>query len=611
MLRRVAPLAIVFALAVPAPALADGPRAHYVDCSAAVGGDGSAGTPWNALAPVNAHGFGAGDQLLFRRGTTCVGTLAPTGAGAAGAPVTVDAYGTGAAPQIAGNGAPNAVYLRNTAYWELRNLEITNTGAAAGNRRGVLVELEDYGTAHHFVLANLNVHDVNGDDKKDIGGSGGIEFWVKGTVTPTKFDDVQLLDNTVTKVDRSGMFFVSTWNRSGFEAQSAGVFVPWTGVVIRGNTVTDTGGDGIVPGNTVDALIEHNRINGFQKRSAGYNAGLWTYDSDRAVFQYNEVSGGQTTRDGMGLDVDQGTIGVVFQYNYTHDNAGGFLLLCNATGILRDAVVRYNLSVNDSYRGVENCSGTIESASVHHNTIYIGPGISQTVVNENNTTRRNVTFSNNVVLKQGSGTASFTLRGGGYVLDRNLVSGGTAPTGGTNTLTSDPLLVAPGSTAAADYRLRTGSPALGSGTTVPGDTADYFGGAVTASRGFHAGPGVAAPATGPIRGVASGRCVDVPGSVTTDGTPLVLWDCHGGANQAWNRPGDGTLRALGKCATVAGSNVVLSACTGAATQQWTVTGPTVTNAGLCLDANGGGTANNTKVIVWACHGGANQQWTVG
>ncbi|MEU1346222.1 ricin-type beta-trefoil lectin domain protein [Streptomyces sp. NPDC005775] len=35
---------------------------------------------------------------------------------------------------------------------------------------------------------------------------------------------------------------------------------------------------------------------------------------------------------------------------------------------------------------------------------------------------------------------------------------------------------------------------------------------------------------------ASGRCLDVPGSETANGTALGLWDCHGGANQQWNVP---------------------------------------------------------------------------
>ncbi|MFD9635332.1 RICIN domain-containing protein, partial [Streptomyces violascens] len=38
---------------------------------------------------------------------------------------------------------------------------------------------------------------------------------------------------------------------------------------------------------------------------------------------------------------------------------------------------------------------------------------------------------------------------------------------------------------------------------------------------------------GGYRNPASGRCLDNPGSSTTDGTQLVLWDCNGGSNQKW------------------------------------------------------------------------------
>ncbi|MEK8143229.1 RICIN domain-containing protein [Streptomyces sp. M10(2022)] len=41
---------------------------------------------------------------------------------------------------------------------------------------------------------------------------------------------------------------------------------------------------------------------------------------------------------------------------------------------------------------------------------------------------------------------------------------------------------------------------------------------------------------GSLRNPASGRCLDVPGSVTADGTQLKIWDCTGGANQTWQTP---------------------------------------------------------------------------
>jgi poly(hydroxyalkanoate) depolymerase family esterase len=85
----------------------------------------------------------------------------------------------------------------------------------------------------------------------------------------------------------------------------------------------------------------------------------------------------------------------------------------------------------------------------------------------------------------------------------------------------------------------------------------------------------------PVRSVAAGRCLDVPGQSTTQGTRLQVWDCHGGTNQTWT-------------ATAAGELTVYS-------------GGTL----RCLDAEGGSTAPGTAAIIWACHGGANQKWRAG
>lgn len=34
----------------------------------------------------------------------------------------------------------------------------------------------------------------------------------------------------------------------------------------------------------------------------------------------------------------------------------------------------------------------------------------------------------------------------------------------------------------------------------------------------------------------SGRCLDVPGGDTTEGTQVEIWDCNGGSNQQWTLP---------------------------------------------------------------------------
>jgi hypothetical protein len=43
-------------------------------------------------------------------------------------------------------------------------------------------------------------------------------------------------------------------------------------------------------------------------------------------------------------------------------------------------------------------------------------------------------------------------------------------------------------------------------------------------------------ANGTLVSAQSGRCLDVPGFDTTNGTQLAIWDCNGGQNQQWTLP---------------------------------------------------------------------------
>ncbi|KOX28256.1 GDSL family lipase [Saccharothrix sp. NRRL B-16348] len=121
-----------------------------------------------------------------------------------------------------------------------------------------------------------------------------------------------------------------------------------------------------------------------------------------------------------------------------------------------------------------------------------------------------------------------------------------------------------------------------------------------------------------IVGVPSGRCTDVPGATTTNGTRVQLWDCHGGANQNWTHTSGRQLVVYGtKCLEASGwgsadgTPVAIWDCHGGANQQWNVNADgTITNAlsNLCLDANGWGSANGTQLVLWSCTGQGNQQW---
>ncbi|MGY4923314.1 glycoside hydrolase family 19 protein [Streptomyces sp. 900105755] len=123
-------------------------------------------------------------------------------------------------------------------------------------------------------------------------------------------------------------------------------------------------------------------------------------------------------------------------------------------------------------------------------------------------------------------------------------------------------------------------------------------------------------ATGQITGLA-GKCVDVAGANSANGTAVQLYDCNGTGAQSWSNSGDGTLRALGKCldvvdrGTADGSAVQLWDCSGGANQQWVVTAAhDIVNpaANKCLDVRDNNSANGTRLQIWTCTGAANQKW---
>jgi glucosylceramidase len=131
--------------------------------------------------------------------------------------------------------------------------------------------------------------------------------------------------------------------------------------------------------------------------------------------------------------------------------------------------------------------------------------------------------------------------------------------------------------------------------------------------------GTGGPArTGPITGLA-GKCVDVAGGGSANGTAVQLYDCNGSPAQTWTVGTDGSLRALGKCldvtaaSTADGAPIQLYDCNGTGAQKWTATAAkdiVNTGSGKCLDVTGNNSANGTRLQIWTCTGGANQKWNV-
>lgn len=131
------------------------------------------------------------------------------------------------------------------------------------------------------------------------------------------------------------------------------------------------------------------------------------------------------------------------------------------------------------------------------------------------------------------------------------------------------------------------------------------------------GASPASAATGAITGYA-GKCVNVAGANSANGTQVQLFTCNGSAAQQWTAAADGSLQALGKCLDVAaagtanGTRVQIFDCNGTAAQTWQAGNGSLVNpnSGKCLDVTGVNSADGTPLQIWTCTGAANQMWAL-
>jgi hypothetical protein len=117
---------------------------------------------------------------------------------------------------------------------------------------------------------------------------------------------------------------------------------------------------------------------------------------------------------------------------------------------------------------------------------------------------------------------------------------------------------------------------------------------------------------------AGGSCADIQGGVTADGTPMILFHCHGSPNQNWVIS-NGTINGTdGVCLDVLGSTardgapIIVVQCNGRPSQKWQiVNGQVVGLGGKCLAIQGGGTDDRTPLVLNTCAPGVSGQiWSI-
>lgn len=466
------------------------PVEYYID--AINGNDGNNGltpsTAWKTLAKVNATTFGPSNKILFKAGGVWVGRLYPKGSGISGNPIVIDMYGTGNKPLIDGNGltGTGVVYLYNQQYWEINNLEITDNASSGGDRRGVRIEAENYGTANHIYLKNLNIHNIKGSvgqnrsDKR----TGGIGFGIVDVSTQeTHFNDILVENCVITSCENQGIITECVTD-DGFDPYSA----EWnsmkiTNAVIRNNTISVISKNAMIirlfEGGVIENNVCFNTANGISGNT------IFSAACSGTVFQYNEgYDNNSPDADGSMYDADLRSPNTYWQYSYSHDNAHGLFWTCTVQADA-NVVCRYNISQND--QGIIFCINyPVTSVRIYNNTVYIPSTLSPIIISERNnggSGSRIYTFYNNLIYNQSS-TASYDWTSGySRTIDYNCFYGvhpSTEPAD-PHKVTTDPKLVNAGSggigiNSVGGYKLQSGSSCINKGKAISDNGGrDYWG----------------------------------------------------------------------------------------------------------------------------------------
>lgn len=466
---------------------------YYVDSTA--GSDSNSGTseasPWNSLTKVNSVEFQPGDHILLKAGGVWNDAyLDLKGSGAEGSPIVVDQYGAGPKPLInfgntAVGGEGFGVRLKNVSYWEINNLEITSGQFPTDMRRsGILVVGEGAGAGafKHIYIKGNDIHDVFGTDRR----TGGINFHARGANTDPEstWDDVLIENNTVINVADTGIqvmtdaFANSSW---------AHKFNAFTNLIIRGNYVEKIHRDGILVRASVSPLIEYNTTNEIGVSCdvdtsvvnyldhIGYVAAQWAYYTSGAVFQHNEAFNTKVLQgDGQAWDFDIRVTDSIYQYNFSHHNEGGALLVMDSTN---NNTFRYNISQNDyDAFGAFHLRPGGGSLYIYNNIIYRDSGGTSSLTGTS--TSGMTYYSNNILYNASGGTyvnSSFT------TYRNNLFYGANSNVpNDPGKVVGDPLFENGGGASGLDtaqaYKVANNSPAINAGAAVEGNGGvDFFG----------------------------------------------------------------------------------------------------------------------------------------
>ena len=436
----------------------------------------------------------------------------------------------------------NTTYPNNLFFTGISDGTLNNNPLGA-DRRGVMIAIKDKGVCSHVYLKNLDIHHVKGqlgNGQSAVNGAipkrtGGIYFAVltENANSKSRFNDV-LVDNcSIAYCENIGIALDNEYDVFYPGGQNSSIpadvteYNNWfsrrfSNVRISNNDIHHIGKNAMIIRCTDETgLIDHNVCYETALGTTGNT--MFTARAKGTVFEYNEGYLNRSTTqqvdpgniDGSMYDPDFGSVGIIFQYSYSHDNSEGIYWGCNARGSNNNTTgipdpgdvgctLRYCISQNDkgalvffNYSSAGN--------EVYNNVFYVKAGLSPTILFENSGNNHTYNFHNNIIYNVGSGGYNFGTIGQTRSILNNVYFGYHASDEPSTAIDpfkilSNPLFVSPGAGTTGlntldGYKLLSTSPVRSNGRLISSNGGfDFYGSVVSNSsvpnRGAYEGTGI-------------------------------------------------------------------------------------------------------------------------
>ncbi|OHX64682.1 right-handed parallel beta-helix repeat-containing protein [Flammeovirga pacifica] len=307
---------------------------------------------------------------------------------------------------INAKGFANGILLENVSNVKVENIHITANGgaitAAEKMRCGVLYTTSEPGNYQNVQLENLLIEDIFYHEggftrgKKEVKTANGTQAYGWGIRVlleekTSTLHQLEIKDIEVKNVAHTGIKLTGGGKHSILDFK------------IEGCKVTYTGGPGIQMSKVKDGHVFNNKVDHSgsdnDSRKWGRGSGLWTWGSDKVLIEKNRFTNANGPGDSAGAHIDYNCNNIVLQYNFSKNNAGGFLEIL---GNNYNCSYRYNISVNDGFRnkgqngafqegkvfwlsgyqGKKERKGPFNSY-IYNNTIYVKKGITSKIAVDN------------------------------------------------------------------------------------------------------------------------------------------------------------------------------------------------------------------------------------